>query len=97
MLFWYYIRDPFTKNQIKKLILITILVSMISYFLPIKLYNTNIGTGLSSSLICMFAILLISFISFGKIFYALIFYNYLLITEMILPRSIVGKQLKLVE
>lgn len=95
--FWYYIKDPFTKKQIKSLILLTLVVSIISYILPNKLYNTNIGTGLSSSLICMFVILMISIASFGNIYYAIVFYNYLLLTEIFLPRSVVGKHLKLVE
>ena len=97
LLFWYYIRDPFTKKQIRYLLLITILVSITAYLLPNKLYNTNIGTGLSSSLICMFVILMVSILTFGNIFYALVFYNYLLLTDMLLPRSLVGRQLKLVE
>jgi len=50
---------------------------------------------MSSTLRTLFAITIISIISFANVFYGLLFMNYLLITEMILPRSIVGKSLSI--
>ena len=37
------------------------------------------------------------FKSFGNIYYSLLFFNYVIVTEMFIPRSVIGKSLKLVE
>ena len=93
---WKFLNDPLSKNQIKALLLLTVIVIVMSYTVPLFLQHTNIGTGLVNKINSIVILLCFSLLCFGNIYYTLLFYNYLLLTEMFLPRSIVGKKLKIV-
>lgn len=95
IIFWWFIKDPYTKSQLIILLGITIITCFISLFIPKYLSKTQIGTGMTSTLRTLLVISIISIVSFVNVFYGLLFMNYLLITEMILPRSIVGESLSI--
>lgn len=88
--------DKFTKRQIHILLLITLVVTLSSMFIPKFLQKTKIGSGLSLNLNSFVIFMILSLISCGNVYYGLIFFNYIILTELLLPRSIVGKSLKLV-
>ena len=54
----------------------------------------NLGTGLSLRCNRIFIVLFFNSLFFGNIYYTLMFTNYLLLTEMFLPRDIVAYHLK---
>lgn len=83
--------------NIKILLSITFLTFILNRYLPLLTYKIPIGTGLYSGIKALIVITILSFISFGNIAYSLIFLNYLLLTEMFLPRSWVNKKLKEIE
>jgi hypothetical protein len=95
IIFWWVVKDPYTNKELMILIVVTLFTSIISYFIPKYINKYAIGSGMSSTLRTLFAITIISIISFANVFYGLLFMNYLLITEMILPSSIVSKSLSI--
>jgi hypothetical protein len=96
LLLWYILNDPISKKQIKLLLLITLLTTILFITLPKVMKNNRIGTGLSIIPKRIMVIVLFAWICFGNIYYTLLFINYLFLTEMFLPRSIVGHHLKVV-
>lgn len=96
-LFWKTVNDKFTNSQIQNLLITTIIVFVASYNIPKFMTNSYLGTGLSSTFRSIFIITILAILSFGNIFYAFMFINYLLLTEMFFPRTIVGKSLKVIE
>ena len=97
LLIWYFMKSPINNKQISLLALVTLITTCIGVILPKILIKYNIGTGLTINLrsFCMF--LLLSLVSCGNIFYGLIFFNYILLTEMLIPTDIIGKSLKMVD
>jgi hypothetical protein len=79
------------------LIVTTIITFIIGAFLPRLLVNTNIGTGLTLNIRSFLVFLIVSIISCGNIYVGMIFFNYIILTEIFLPRQIIGKKLKIVE
>ena len=97
LLIWHLSNDKVTIKQQKILFFITIIVSILATFLPKKLYKIHIGTGLTLNIKTFIIFIGLTLISCGNIYYGLIFFNYIILTEMLLPRNIIGKSLKVVE
>lgn len=77
----------------KYLYIITIITILVSTKLPKYLPN-KIGTRVNFSIIVSLKILLLCFFSTFNLNFALIFYNYIVITEMLLPNFLLNDSLK---
>jgi hypothetical protein len=97
LLIWHLSNDKITYVQRNSLLILTLIVTLLSTFLPRKLHKLAIGTGLRLNHTSFFVFMGLALISFGNIYYSLLFFNYVIVTEMFIPRSIIGKSLKLVE
>lgn len=91
LLLMYFLKDTFSYTQKINLIILTIISFAILVVIPKKY---NLGTGLSLRCNRIFIVLFFNSLFFGNIYYTLMFTNYLLLTEMFLPRDIVAYHLK---
>ena len=97
LLIWHLSNDKITYVQRNGLLILTFIVTLLATFLPRKLHKLSIGTGLRLNQTSFLVFMGLALISCGNIYYGLIFYNYIIITEMFLPKSIIGKSLNLVD
>lgn len=84
--FYNFIGGDFTKNQKHYILSSSLISSVIALFFPVNA-NQDIGTGLPFGLKTLISLLVHCFITIVPPYYALMYYNYLLITEMFLPRT----------
>lgn len=86
----------YTKTDIKYnkyLYIITLFTILVSTKLP-NYSPSNIGTRVNFPIIVSLKILLLCFLSTFNINFTLLFYNYLVVTEMLLPRFLLNDSLK---
>ena len=86
ILFKYYLEFYLSKTQLVILILVSINISLVSLNNIFKNYK-KIGTQVPVNITVLIKMLLICILSFGDLSLGLIFYNYLILTETILPRK----------
>lgn len=86
--FYIFIGGSFTNSQKTNILTVSLVSSLTALVFPMQA-NKHIGTGLPFGMKTLVMLLIHCFITIVPPYYALVYYNYLLITEMFLPRSIV--------
>lgn len=86
ILFKYLTNSKTTYTQLKILVLVSLITSIIALLNPLKKIK-NIGTKIPFNEGILFRILLVCLLSYFDISSGLLFYNYLILSELLLPRK----------
>ena len=85
-LFYRFIGGDFDKTQKLYIVIISVITSLIALILPTRT-NKNIGTGIPFGVKTLVMLFIHSLLTIVPPYYGIVFYNYMLVTEMLLPRS----------